>query len=99
MAQYRFCGDSGVHGALRFDCFGQEFEMEQGEAEELAIGGFPILPEAEFATRDFTAKELEEFPTSAAHQDAPQEFQHKKMALLLDLYDFRKALIAAQADK
>jgi hypothetical protein len=84
---------------LGFDRLGQEFEMESAEAANLVLGGFPILPEAVFSTLGLTPKELEEFPTAISHGDAPKEFQEKKAAMLLALYDFRQALIAAQAEK
>jgi hypothetical protein len=94
-AQYRFCGDFGVHGSLTFDHLGQEFEMESEEALDLARGGFPILPNEEFSALGFTPKELEEFPSAVSHEDAPKEFQEKKAAMLLALYEFRQSLIAA----
>jgi hypothetical protein len=94
MPSFRFIGDKAViysgDSVIELRRFGQIVSLTDEQAAACHANNIPILTESEFQEHGFTDSELRQFPSAAAHEEAPADFQAKKQALLIAHYELTK---------
>lgn len=78
---YRFVGvHCIIHDHAELKRFGEPVMLTDEQADTVIRGGGAVLPEPDFDSLGFTAKELAAYPFPGQQVNAPEEFHAKKRA-------------------